>query len=319
MSAMARFIGSEGTPTGRPTASDSPRRDRKHADRPRPTRGEPWIAPINLSWLVRKELRDAVRNRWMIVYAVAFTLLSLGVASGSSLGTGMDGLAGYGKTSASLVNVVMLFVPLMGLTLGVTSLAGERERGSLAYMLAQPVSRMEVYLAKHLGQAISFLAALAIGFGATAGLIAMTPARAGGDVAAFLWLAMLSGMLGLSMLALGTLIATLIRRPGAAMGAAIFVWLGLVFLSDLGLMGASVAFRLRVQDILWLSMLNPGQVFKLASLAGFEASLDVLGPVGLYAQRTLGEAMRAAMVGVLGAWMILPLAAGGVLFCRRPL
>lgn len=279
---------------------------------------EPWIDLTNVGWLVRKEMRDAIRSRWMVLYAIAFTLLSLGVASGSQLGTGMDGLAGYGKTSASLINVVMLFVPLMGLTLGVTSLAGERERGSLAYMLAQPVSRLEVYTAKYVGQAVSFLAALALGFGATAGLIAVRPGGSG-EAGAFLWLAGLSGLLGLSMLAIGSLIAALVRRAGSAMGAAIFVWLGLVFLSDLGLMGASVAFRLRVQDILGLSMLNPGQVFKLASLNGFEASLDVLGPVGLYAQRTLGEWMRSVLLGVLVLWTIVPLGAGALLFCRRPL
>jgi Cu-processing system permease protein len=279
---------------------------------------EPRVDVRNLAWLVRKEMRDAVRNRWMMLYAVAFTLLSLAVASGSQLGTGMDGLAGYGKTSASLINVVMLFVPLMGLTLGVTSLAGERERGSLAYFLAQPVGRTEVYLAKYLGQSISFLAAIALGFGATAGMIAFTGAQ-GGRPTAFLWLAGLSGMLGLSMLAIGSLIAAVVRRAGSAMGTAIFTWLALAFLSDLGLMGASVAFRLRVQDILGLSMLNPGQVFKLASLSGFEASLDVLGPVGLYAQRLMGEWMRPAMIGVLGLWIVLPLGAGLIAFRRRPL
>lgn len=288
------------------------------APAPRAPAHERWLDPGNLAWLVRKEMRDAIRNRWMILYAIAFTLISLGVASGSRLGTGMDGLAGYGKTAASLINVVMLFVPLMGLTLGVTSLAGERERGSLAYLLAQPVSRGEVYLAKYLGQSISFLAALAIGFGTTAALIALS-ASPDAHTEAFLWLAGLSGMLGLSMLAIGALIAAAVRRPGSAMGVAIFTWLALAFLSDLGLMGASIAFRLRVQDILALSLLNPGQVFKLASLSGFEASLDVLGPVGLYAQRVLGDSVRAAMLGVMALWILLPLAIGAIVFCRRPI
>ena len=103
------------------------------------------------------------------------------------------------------------------------------------------------------------------------------------------------------------------------MGVAIFTWLALAFLSDLGLMGASIAFRLRVQDILALSLLNPGQVFKLASLSGFEASLDVLGPVGLYAQRVLGDSIRAAMLGVMALWILVPLAFGALVFCRRPI
>ena len=78
-------------------------------------------------------------------------------------------------------------------------------------------------------------------------------------------------------------------------------------------------FRLRAQDILALSMLNPGQVFKLASLSGFHASLDVLGPVGLYAQRVMGDSMRPALLGVLALWIALPLALGTLAFQRRPL
>jgi ABC-type transport system involved in multi-copper enzyme maturation permease subunit len=39
----------------------------------------------------------------------------------------------------------------MGLTIGAGSLSGERERGTLQYLLAQPVNRAEVLLGKYLG------------------------------------------------------------------------------------------------------------------------------------------------------------------------
>src|SRR5262249_40049010 len=101
--------------------------------------------------LTRKEIRDALRNRWFILYAICFAALSLALSSVALAGTGRFGMAGFGRTAASLINLVMLIVPLMGLTLGAAALSGERERGTLETLLAQPIGRAEVFLGKFLG------------------------------------------------------------------------------------------------------------------------------------------------------------------------
>ena len=54
--------------------------------------------------------------------------------------------------------LVLLVVPLMGLSLGALGLAAERERGTLDYLLAQPVSRAEIFLGKYVGLAAAMLA-----------------------------------------------------------------------------------------------------------------------------------------------------------------
>ena len=100
----------------------------------------------NVSLIIRKEILDARRNRWFILYTIIFAGLSLGLSWIGLSGIGNYGLSGFGRTSASLINLVLLIVPMMGLTLGASSLAGERERGTLIYILAQPVSRIEVLL-----------------------------------------------------------------------------------------------------------------------------------------------------------------------------
>ncbi|HRV95558.1 MAG TPA: ABC transporter permease subunit, partial [Anaerolineae bacterium] len=112
--------------------------------------------------LLKKEINDALNNRWFVLYAAAFTGLSLLLSwlSLSSGGLGYTGFASFGRTAASLVNLVLLVAPLMALTIGAGSLAGERERGTLAYLLAQPVNRAEVLLGKYLGLAASLLGAL---------------------------------------------------------------------------------------------------------------------------------------------------------------
>jgi Cu-processing system permease protein len=60
-------------------------------------------------------------------------------------------------------------------------------------------------------------------------------------------------------------------------------------------------------------------VFKLASIAGFDSTLDLLGPAGLYAVQTFGAGLSTLLVGLLVAWIIVPLTLAWGVFVRRPL
>ncbi|MHC4217735.1 MAG: ABC transporter permease [Planctomycetota bacterium] len=268
----------------------------------------------NITTLARKEIRDSLRNRWFVLYSLAFAVLATALSFLSLAGTSTFGFAGYGRTAASLINLVILIVPLMGLTAGAGSVAAERESRTLAYLLAQPVTRFELLTGKYLGLALALIAALAIGFGASALLIA---ARQHVGVADFARLIGLSCVLALSMLSVGVLISTVTRKASTAFGAAIVLWLVLVFLGDLGLMGSTLVFKLQVADLFQLSLLNPLQVFKMAALGSIHASLDVLGPAGLYATQTFGDALPWIFAGALAAWTVLPLAAAFALFTLR--
>ncbi len=263
----------------------------------------------------RREFRDALASRWFLLYTIAFTVLAVGVSFLSLSGVGSHGFAGFGRTAAGLLNLVMLVVPLMALTAGAGSIAGERERGTLLYLLAQPVSRTQVLLGKYLGLAAALVCSLCIGFGISGGVLAW---RAGGvGVGAYAMLVGLTALLALAMLSIGLLISVVSRRSAVATGLGLFVWLALVFLSDLGLMAGALIFKLRVQEIFGLAALNPLQSFKMAVIVGMNASLDVLGPVGAYASHTLGAALPWTLASSLVAWGVLPLAVAAVLFARR--
>src|SRR5262245_14867625 len=114
-----------------------------------------------LATFARRELREALRNRWLWFYAVGLAVLALALSRAGLAAAGYAGLGGFGRTAASLVNALLLFVPLMGLNVGAQALAGDRERGTLLYLLAQPVSRAEVFWGKTLGAALALVAALA--------------------------------------------------------------------------------------------------------------------------------------------------------------
>jgi len=264
--------------------------------------------------IAQKELRDALRNRWLWLYTAAFAGLALALSAVGMAGAGYGGFAGFGRTAASLINAVLLFVPLIGLSVGAGTIAHERERGTLTYLLAQPVTRAEVIVGKYVGAALAMGVALGLGFG-VAGLALASRGTANPEV--YLRLVGLSLLLALAALSLGVLISTLSKRAAMATGAAMVLWLALVFLGDLALMGAVLALRLNVQTLLGLTLLNPLQVFKVAAIYGLQSSLETLGPAGLFAVRTLGAWLTPILIGWLTLWIVAPLLATTVVFVRR--
>jgi Cu-processing system permease protein len=277
----------------------------------------PPSASRNVVTIALRELREAVRSRWFMLYAVAFAGLGLAVSYVSASGAGGSGLSGFGRTTAGLINLVLLIVPLMGLTAGAGTIASDRERGMLQFLLAQPVSRAEVLFGKFVGLALALSACLFAGLGGCAALLAWKGTAT--DPASLLWLTGLSLGLMLGMLSSGLLISVLARKTSVAVGTAVFVWLTLVFVTDLGLMAGTLALRLRIEELFALSLVNPLQVFKMWSLHAADGMLDVLGPAGLYASEEYGGWLHVIFGACLLAWAAVPLAVSAVIFTRRSL
>lgn len=143
----------------------------------RPTLVRPKSGIFLLAAFARREFRDAVASRWFTLYTLAFAVLAVAVSFMSLSGVGAQGFAGFGRTAAGLLNLIMLIVPLMALNAGANAIAGERERGMLLYLLAQPVSREHILGGKFLGLAVALSCSLALGFGVSALVLA---ARTGG-------------------------------------------------------------------------------------------------------------------------------------------
>jgi Cu-processing system permease protein len=269
----------------------------------------------NVLILAQKELKDARRNRWFILYTVAFSALSLALAWLALSGMGKYGLAGFGRTGASLINLVLLIVPLMGLTLGALSLAGERERGTMLYLLTQPISQAELLMGKFLGLALAILVALVIGFGLSGVLIAWQ----GGTTQAgqYLVLVLLAFALALATLSIGFLISAATAKSATAVGIALFLWLVLVFFGDLGLMGTAIVLRVDIDQLFTMALLNPLQIFKMAAILSIRSNLEVLGPAGIYAVRTYGSQLMLFLLAILTVWVVLPLGGTYLVFRRR--
>lgn len=262
------------------------------------------IQPSLVGVIAAKEIKDALRSKWFWMWTLAFAGLAAFMASVALPGSQVAGFGSFGRTAASLVALAQIIIPLMGLTLGAYSIAGQRENGALRFLLSHPISRSEAFMGTYLGLATALGATVFGGFG-VAGLITVTQ---GGSTNAtsFVRIAVLSWLLAISMLGFGMLISTFARRGSAALGIAVFLWLALAFLGDLGVMGTAVATKVPTWTLLASAILNPVEAFRLASLTAFSGSLDVLGPAGRYAVDTFGDHLGWMLFVVVGVWAIVP-------------
>lgn len=260
-----------------------------------------------------REVREALRNRWFLLAGASFFVLSLALALLGLAGSQRSGLSGYDRTAASLLNLAIVFAPLVSLSLGGLGVAGELEDGSLGTVLAQPLTRLEVYAGKFLGLLGAVGSSILLGFGATGVLVGLF--GGGGNAATFAALLGVVLLLSATTLAFGTLLSVALRTRARVVGAAFAAWLVLVYVSDLGAIGLIVARRLDPAQVFAMALANPVQEARVLGTLALSRRLDVLGPAGVYGLDRFGE---AGVIALLTAGSLVfaaaSLAAGYALF-----
>ena len=262
----------------------------------------------------RQELTLAIRSRWTQTFAAAFAALSLAVAVSGYILSGGSGVQDFARTAASLVQLVLLLVPLTALLLGVLTLASDR--GNAELLFSQPVSRGTILMGRVLGLFEALVSAQALGFGA-AGLVIYS--RAGNEgLSGFLVVVAASVVLTGVCLGLAALIAAgnIGRRRSRALAVALVVWLVLVVLVDLAALGAASLLRSGAASRLLITtaIVNPVGAVRTAALLAIEGTA-AFGSASLALLRFAGGPVRAGLLlfGSLALWLVVPL----VLASRR--
>src|SRR5262249_18459778 len=230
-------------------------------------------------------------------------------ASGYVL-SGGHGVQDFARTGASLVQLVVLLVPLTALLVGVLSLVPER--GAAEVLFSQPLSRGTILLGQLLGLVAALAAAQAVGFGA-AGLLIFAQAGEEG-VGGFSLVA--GGSLWLTVVFLG--VAALIsagaggRRRSRALAVALVVWFVAVALYDVAALGAaSLLSSTAGSRLLIVSVLaNPVDAVRTGTLLGLEGT-GAFGAASRAFLRFTGGPGGAVLLiaGSLLLWTALPVAA----------
>ncbi len=284
---------------------DFPPGQGRGAAAPRPAGAGDSSAASPVWKVVRKGVRDALHDRWLITYAVLLGTLGvlaavLGLRSSAGLGLQM-----FGRTTATLTNLCLMLAPLVGLSMGATAIAGERDRGTLETLLAQPLDRKDLLLGKYVGLLLSLAAATVVGFTPAAFVVA---GYAG--VASLPWYALfptLAILLIGSMLGMGVLISVRSHGGVQAQGRAIFTWFLFVLMYDLLLMGTLVASGLSSAALSALLVLNPVDSARVLVVLALEPDLYLLGPAGaLLVGRLTGAGTAALLLLTLAVWALAP-------------
>lgn len=263
----------------------------------------------------RGQLREALQSWWVGLYAVTFGVLALALAVMGSRGAGNLGFEGFSCTSASLLNACLLLAPLVALALGASAVSGERERGTLQGLLAQPVARWEFLAGIFLGLLAAIALATALGFGVAGVVIGLLSPVI--DPTRYALLLVLVVALAGVMLALGVLISVVAGSRTRALSAAVAAWFVLVLFFDLGVIGVTLTGVLGNRGLVAALLLNPVDVARVLAVLRLEPNLDVLGPAGAYLADSLGAGGASALLALaLAAWLAAPLA-GAVWVFRR--
>ena len=260
-----------------------------------------------------KELRDRLRNRWVVAVALVFAALALGIAYFGGAQQGAVGLRSIEFTIASLVSLVIYLIPLIALLLGFDAIVGERERGSLELVLTLPITRLELLLGKYLGLAAALTLSTLVGFGLVAVLLVVQTGTAG--LEPYLGFMFSSVLLGLAFLSLAVMLSVLASDRARASGLAIALWFFFVLVFDLLLLGLLVTTGGETGGAWfpYLLLLNPADVFRILNVFSLDEVRNLYGlssivPSALAKPWLMGLVMLGWIVAPLGiaTWRFRP-------------
>lgn len=258
----------------------------------------------------RQELLLAVRSRWLQIFAVVFAALALLVAGAGYILSGGSGVQDFARTAVSLVQLVLLLVPLTALVFGTVAFTPDRGAAELLY--SQPVTRVTVLLGTYLGLFAALVGAQAVGFGA-AGLVVF--ARAGNEgLAGFAGVLAGSAVLTAVFLGLAAFVAggQVGRRRTRALAAALVVWFASVVVYDVAALGVASLLRSGSASRLLITaaLVNPVDAVRTGALLAIDGTA-AFGAASLALFRFTGGALGAAvLIGCsLVVWLVWPLAA----------
>lgn len=255
-----------------------------------------------LGKIIKYQLLDVLRSRTVIVYGVFFLL-----TTESLLRFGGD----TSKAILSILNVVLILVPLASAMFGTLYLFNARE--FIELLLSQPIHRRSIFFGMYFGIVIPFM----IAFGVGCGLPFLIHSGANSPVFVML---LLSG-LGLTavFIAFACWISARIQDKTAGIGFAFALWLIFSIVYDGLMLLVTTTFSdypLEV-PLLAMSVFNPIDLARILVMLTFDTAA-LLGYTGAVFESFFGTAIGVIIsTSSLLFWVALPLFDGARLFSKR--
>jgi Cu-processing system permease protein len=255
--------------------------------------------------ITRYQLKDALRSSWLLFHTAFFL-----IATDALFRFGGDGE----RVIVSLMNVVLIILPLIAIVLGTMFLYNSREY--IEMLLSQPVGRRSLFAGLFAGLALPLIGGFVLGVGLP---FAYHGALAAGSPGSLPLLLLCGVLLTVIFVAFAFAIALRTEDRIRGIGAALVVWLFFtVVYSGLVLVLLEVfsAYPLQKPTIV-ASLLNPVDLGRILLLLRLDISA-LMGFTGAVFQRFFGSGLgQAVSVTALVVWVVLPLWAGERAFLRK--
>lgn len=266
---------------------------------------------MSLQAVVRKDFLDVRRSKLVLGVGSLYTLFTVLFFYG--VGSSGGNAEIYGALF-SMAGISVLVVPLIALVAAYLSVAGERESGSLKFLLSYPNDRRDVVLGKFVARsgivAASLLFAFVVGLGMAFYYFAEV------DVGTFIGFVALTLTYAVTYVSIAVAISAATGSRSRAMGAAIGSWFLLnVFWNFFPINPQSIATF--VADKLGTSVSAEVQelIFSLSPTGAYLNSLELVFPADRIAQQGQTTATPWFLEGwfmllILAFWLVVPLALG---------
>jgi Cu-processing system permease protein len=170
--------------------------------------------------IAKKEIMDNIRNKWIVLVAVMFAILTLVVSYFGSLGT--SGWQDLGITISGMTQLGSFLISIVAFMLGYATIIGEIERGSMSALLSLSANRFEIVVGKFLGLGAVLCLTILIGYGVAGIVIALNISNV--DYLEYLIFIGLTMVFGLVFLTIAIFFSTVFSKRSTALGGAIFLW-----------------------------------------------------------------------------------------------
>jgi Cu-processing system permease protein len=250
------------------------------------------------------EIRNLARSRWVLAIGLFFFL-----ASEAMLLFGGD----PSRAMTGLMNLILIFVPLMSLILGIIHFYHSREFVEL--LLAQPITRSSVYAGKVTALSAILSLVFATGFSLPFLLHGMT----GEDWRSYATILLVGCALVAIFTSIAFMVATLTEDRIKGFGSAILIWIYLSVIYDGLVLAAIYVFREYPVEraLIPIVALNPIDLGRILVLLRLDISA-LMGYTGAVFRDFFGTSAGAVFaVAMLGAWLGAPLALGIAAFRRK--
>lgn len=252
-------------------------------------------------------LFDLLRSRWLLSYAVLIGLMTAGL-----LYLGDDPT----QAAVSVLNLVILVVPLVSLVLGLMYHYANRDFTLL--VLTQPVARGSVFWGQFLGLGLSMAGAYLIGVGLPFAIFAGLHHGAI-DWGTLLMLLFVGAMVTLVFTSLALYLGVGNDERVRALGVAIAVWFVLTFVYDSLLLAFIILAQAYPIDrwVIGISMLNPVDLARVLVLLHLDTAA-LMGYTGALFKKFLGGGVGSAAAALaLFLWAVVPAVLAGRVFARK--